>query len=65
MAQSSKLKAERPKLKLSSLPAFQHQENIQFCGVSRGSLMELIDDLNVCVDEEYFSVDYIEELKVN
>ena len=25
--------------------------------------MELIDDLNVCIDEEYFPQDYLEELK--
>jgi four helix bundle protein len=42
---------------------FHYQENIQFCRISRGSLMELIDDLNVCIDEEYFSLDYLEELK--
>ena len=39
------------------------QENIQFCRISRGSLMELIDDLNTCIDEEYFPRDYLEELK--
>ena len=38
------------------------QENIQFCRISRGSLMELIDD-NTCIDEEYFPRDYLEELK--
>ena len=42
---------------------YHFQENIQFCRVSRGSLMELIDDLNVCIDEEYFPLDYLEELK--
>ena len=42
---------------------YHFQENIQFCRVSRGSLMELIDDLNVCTDEKYFSIDYLEELK--
>ena len=42
---------------------YHFQENIQFCRVSRGSLMELIDDLNVCIDEEYFPVAYLEELK--
>jgi four helix bundle protein len=42
---------------------YHFQENIQFCRISRGSLMELIDDLNVCIDEEYFSLDYLEELK--
>ena len=39
------------------------QENIQFCRISRGSLMELIDDLNVCIDEQYFPQNYLEELK--
>jgi four helix bundle protein len=39
------------------------QENIQYCRISRGSLMELIDDLNTCIDEEYFPRDYLEELK--
>jgi four helix bundle protein len=42
---------------------YHFQENIQFCRVSRGSLMELIDDLNVCIDEKYFCVDYLEGLK--
>ncbi len=42
---------------------YHFQENIQFCRVSRGSLMELIDDLNTCMDEEYFPLDYLEELK--
>ena len=42
---------------------YHYQENIQFCRVSRGSLMGLIDDLNVCIDEKYFSIDYLEELK--
>jgi four helix bundle protein len=42
---------------------YHYQENIQFCRISRGSLMELIDDLNVCIDEKYSSVDYLEDLK--
>jgi len=42
---------------------FNYQENIQFCRISRGSLMELIDDLNVCIDEKYFPVDYLKDLK--
>lgn len=42
---------------------YHFQENIQYCRVSRGSLMELIDDLNVCIDEKYFSLDYLEQLK--
>jgi len=39
------------------------QENVQFCRQSRGSLKEIIDDLNVCLDEEYFAEDYINRLK--
>ena len=42
---------------------YHFQENIQFCRISRGSLMELIDDLNTCIDEEYFPLDDLEELK--
>jgi len=42
---------------------FFFQENIQFCRISRGSLMELIDDLNTCIDEKYFPLDYLEKLK--
>ena len=42
---------------------YHFQENIQFCRISRGSLMELMDDLNACIDEEYFPLDYLEELK--
>jgi len=42
---------------------FFYQENIQFCRISRGSLMELIDDLNTCIDEKYFEQSYLEQLK--
>ena len=42
---------------------YHFQENLQFCRISRGSLMELIDDLNTCIDEKYFPLDYLEELK--
>ena len=42
---------------------YHYQENIQFCRQSRGSLSELIDDLNICADEGYFSEPYLNELK--
>ena len=42
---------------------YHFQENIQFCRISRGSLMELIDDLNTCIDEKYFPHDSLGELK--
>ena len=42
---------------------YHYQENIQFLRQSRGSLQELLDDLNVCIDESYGDKDYIESLK--
>lgn len=42
---------------------FHYQENIQFCRQSRGSLTELMDDINICLDENYFSESYLNELK--
>jgi four helix bundle protein len=42
---------------------FFYQENIQFCRISRGSLMELIDDLNTCIDEKYVEQSYLNQLK--
>jgi len=42
---------------------YHYQENIQFCRQSRGSLCELVDDLNICIDEAYFPRDFLEKLK--
>jgi four helix bundle protein len=42
---------------------YHYKENMQFCRQSRGSLFELIDDLNICVDEEYLPSDAVGELK--
>ncbi|MBI5216055.1 MAG: four helix bundle protein [Ignavibacteriae bacterium] len=42
---------------------FHYQENIQFIRQSRGSLEELIDDLNICHDEKYIDESKIIELK--
>ena len=42
---------------------FHFQENMQFCRHSRGSLEELIDDLNICKDEEYIKHEYLDQLK--
>jgi four helix bundle protein len=44
---------------------YHYQENIQFCRQSRGSLEEIIDDLNVCLDEQYFPEDFINGLKTS
>ncbi len=43
---------------------YHYQENIQFLRHSRGSLEELIDDLNVCLDEQYAAWDEVEKLKI-
>jgi four helix bundle protein len=40
-----------------------YQENIRFCRTSRGSVEELIDDLNVCLDENYADQATVEALK--
>ena len=42
---------------------YHYRENIQFCRQSRGSLSELMDDLNICMDENYFPEPYHNELK--
>jgi four helix bundle protein len=42
---------------------WHYQENMQFCRISRGSVEEVIDDLNICIDEKYFHVDELENLK--
>ena len=42
---------------------YHWQENIQFVRQSRGSLQELIDDLNTCLDEGYAEETLLERLK--
>ena len=42
---------------------FHFLEQIKFMLQSRGSLEELLDDLNVCADEEYLPVREIQSLK--
>ena len=39
------------------------QENIQFCRTTRGSVEELIDDLNICLDEAYIDETIVLKLK--
>jgi four helix bundle protein len=43
---------------------WHYLENIQFCRISRGSIDELIDDLNTCEDEGYGDQVLVGELKV-
>jgi len=42
---------------------FHFLEQIKFTLQARGSLEELFDDLNVCIDESYIPVEEIEKLK--
>ena len=44
---------------------WHYQENIQFCRIARGSVEELIDDLNECRDENYGKQDLIAELRTD
>ncbi len=41
---------------------FHYQENIQFCRMARGSLLETFDHLTVALDEKYIQQDIFEEL---
>jgi four helix bundle protein len=42
---------------------YHYLDQIKFMLNSRGSLQELIDDLNVCLDESYLPVDEVASLK--
>ncbi len=42
---------------------FNWQDTSRFCRLSRGSLMELVDDINVCVDQDYADEDHLANLK--
>ncbi len=39
------------------------QENTQFCRHARGSLLELIDQINLCIDEGYAETEHLNALK--
>jgi four helix bundle protein len=42
---------------------WHYRENIQYCRVARGSIEEIIDDLNVCHDEGYVEEECVVRLK--
>ena len=42
---------------------FRYLEQIKFCLNARGSLEELLDDLNICADESYLAGSEIDSLK--
>ncbi len=40
-----------------------HKENIQYCRIARGSLHEILDDLNIFEDENFCKSSDLEELR--
>ena len=42
---------------------YNYKDNARFCRLARGSLAEVIDDLNVCIDESYANQDHVQELR--
>ena len=44
---------------------YHYQENIQFIRQARGSLEEILDDVNICLDELYCASDLLESLKID
>jgi four helix bundle protein len=42
---------------------WHYQENLRFCRIARGSVDEILDDLNVCLDENYADPQTIAPLK--
>jgi four helix bundle protein len=42
---------------------FNYQENVRFCRIARGSLMEVLDHIIVAMDEEYITVEEFSNLK--
>ena len=41
------------------------KESIQFRRIARGSTGEIIDDLNICIDENYYDINECEAIKQN
>jgi four helix bundle protein len=44
---------------------FHFQKNIQFLRQARGSLEEILDDLNICIDESYFQITELDLAKTD
>jgi four helix bundle protein len=42
---------------------WHYLENLRFCRISRGSIDEILDDLNTCVDEGYGDANLVTELR--
>ena len=44
---------------------YTFRERIHFCHNSRGSLQELVDDVNLCIDEGYAKAEHLETLRAD
>ena len=44
---------------------YYYKENIQFCRISRGSLLETLDHLITAFDEKYITAEQLKELKLH
>ena len=44
---------------------YTYKERLQFLRQSRGSLQELVDDINICIDEGYAKVEHLETLRTD
>src|SRR5262245_57802297 len=44
---------------------WHYQENIRFCRISRGSVDEILDDVNTCEDEGYGDMSLVAELRTD
>jgi len=42
---------------------YNWQDRMRFCRNARGSLAEVVDDINICIDEGYAERDHLEDLK--
>lgn len=42
---------------------WHYQENIRFCTIARGSVDEILDDINICIDEGYGELEFNKQLK--
>ena len=42
---------------------WHYQENLRFCRIARGSIDEILDDLDVCIDENYGDQPFVNQLR--
>jgi len=42
---------------------FTYKDRIYFCLQSRGSLLELVDDINLCIDQGYAKPEHLEDFR--